>query len=177
MFGGEQQNGRRPGTESVALIVSLADAFVAANNEKILQERTLLFHRMVDLVWQTLAPFVLRGVVLPTGPSLTKDRAPHHVSFCVRSMHRRDLLREFHKRGVLASGGSACHASVDMPSHVLVAMKVPLDFIHGSIRITFSHVNQVSEVRDVLCVVLEDVLQMVEKKKGEVCSMRDRKDV
>lgn len=169
MYGGDQQRGKRPGTESVAMILSLVDAFVATNEPTSLRERMIHFESLSGLVWDTLAPFVLQGLVLPTGPNINQ-RSPHHVSFCIKSIHRSSVLAAMQKKGVIASGGSACTASADLPSHVLVAMKVPLDFIHGSIqmfdwspvitfdriRITFSYVTKIDDVRSILCPVLRD---------------------
>lgn len=90
------------------------------------------------------------GTILPTGPIHPYERSAHHISFCVRNVHRREVLKALEVEGILASGGSACHATSDLPSHVLVAMQVPAPFLHGSIRITLSHCTTEKDVRSIL---------------------------
>jgi cysteine sulfinate desulfinase/cysteine desulfurase-like protein len=57
------------------------------------------------------------------------------------------------------SGGSACNTGVQLPSHVLVSIGVPLDFVNGSLRITLGHTNTLDEVREVLCPALQQMLR------------------
>lgn len=85
----------------------------------------------------------------------------HHVSFCVRSVRRQDLLRRFEEEGVLISGGSACSTGSALPSHVLDAIGVPKEFLFGSLRITLSHTNTMQEVEQRICPVLQRVLNEV----------------
>ena len=114
---------------------------------------------MTQRIWDTLTPFVVSGLVLPTGEARAEWRAPHHVSFCVRGRHRRDLLPRFEAEGVVLSGGSACSTDSALPSHVLAACRVPPHFIHGSVRITLSHTNRMEEVESRICPALERVLR------------------
>lgn len=156
LYGGHQQDGLRPGTESVSLVRALGRALEDSCER--LPDRLPLLRRMSGLVWNTLQPFVLSGLVLPTGPVDPDQRAPHHVSFCVYRLHRRNLLARFEQEGILISGGSACSTGTALPSHVLVAMGVPEDFLQGSLRISFSHTNTIEEVERRICPVLEKVL-------------------
>ena len=115
---------------------------------------------MTDTIWTTLLPFIASGLVLPTGCMDKKQRACHHVSFCVYGAHRRDLVASLEQdSNVLASGGSACSSVSSLPSHVLAAMQVPLQYIHGSVRITISHNNTPDEITNTLCPALVKLLE------------------
>ena len=78
----------------------------------------------------------------------------------LRGAHRNDLVASLEtESGVLVSGGSACSADSSLPSHVLDAMRVPLRYIHGSIRITISHLNTTEEVSQLLVPALVKLLE------------------
>lgn len=157
-FGGHQQGSVRPGTEPVALIRAMAEALDDAASQ--LPQREPRLREMAAKIWETLAPFIVVGLVLPTGaPAQSGRRAPHHVSFCVRGARRAALLEAFEAEGVLVSGGSACSAGSTLPSHVLSALDVPVEYIHGSVRISLSHTNTMDEVVNRLCPVLTRILQ------------------
>lgn len=158
-YGGAQQGGLRPGTETVGALVAIADALVDATDPVRFAARTEGYRAMADLVWAELMPFVVAGKVLPTGATAPGLRSHNHVSFCVRGAHRRDLIQAMEAEGGIAvSGGSACNAEASLPSHVLAAIGVPAEFIHGSVRISFSHTNTVEEVRSILCPALRRAL-------------------
>jgi cysteine desulfurase len=159
-YGGGQQAGLRPGTEPVAALVATAAALEDATEPRAFARRVALFRAMTDLVWAELMPAVVSGSVLPTGAPAGDRRAPNHVSFCIRGAHRRDIVRRMEETGgVAVSGGSACNATADLPSHVLTAIRIPPGYIHGSVRITFSHTNTLEEVRTVLCPALRACLR------------------
>lgn len=158
-YGGSQQGGLRPGTETVAALEALADALTDAADPARLADRTARYRAMADLIWAELLPLVVAGRVLPTGATAPGERSPNHVSFCVRGAHRGDLIRALEREGgVAVSGGSACNAEASLPSHVLAAIGVPADFVHGSVRISFSHTNTEEEVRTILVPALRRTL-------------------
>lgn len=99
MYGGHQQAGLRPGTEAVGAIVAMSQALEAINETTKLTERTASMRRMSDAVWKTLMPFVVTGLVLPTGCIDTRERACHHVSFCVRGARRQAILASLFSYG------------------------------------------------------------------------------
>lgn len=160
MWGGGQQGGLRPGTESVATAAALVDALGDALGP-LLEARLQHCAAAAAHVWGTLAPFIAAGHVRPTGPPPgARDRAPHHISFCVRGADRRELVQRLDRdHGVLVSGGSACGEETPVPSHVLAAVGVAGDFIYGSVRVTLSHVTHLDDVRAVLCPALRTILQ------------------
>ena len=159
-YGGHQQAGVRPGTEPVGAIVAMAEAFEDANNTTKLAERTAHMRRLTSEIWSCLLPYIAAGVVLPTGCTNSGDRAPHHVSFCVHGAHRKELVSEMEQdSGVLVSSGSACSTDTSLPSHVLDAMGVPPKYIHGSLRISLTHLNTQEEVVNRICPGLVKVLE------------------
>lgn len=174
MYGGHQQGGLRPGSEPVGLIRAMVAAFDdAVGNTK---GRTAVLRSMTDAVWQALQPYIVSGLVRPTGAiHMGKYRAPHHVSFCVRGANRRWLVQELSNAGIMtgpgpgdvrggpasagpASGGSACNTGSRLPSHVLGALNVPPEYIHGSLRFTFSHTNTLDEITTQLIPKLRTLL-------------------
>lgn len=168
-LGGPQQGGLRPGTIPVAGLVAAADALADACDPARLGTRLGIYAAMSAHVWRTLHPFVVAGLVLPTGAP-PPGRAPHHVSFCVRGAHRRSLIAALEKRSVHASGGSACTSADALPSHALAALRVPPEYIEGSVRLTLSHTNTLQEVRDILCPALHAVLSALAAADGGASS-------
>lgn len=138
LWGGSQQQRMRPGTESVGLSLALTEALLDANDPVLLEQRARHYEWIQHRVWQALAPFVASGRIVATGPT---ERAAYHISFCVRGGHRKTLLALLEADGVLVSGGSACSSRSTLPSHVLVSLNVPPEYIHGCIRLSFSHTN------------------------------------
>lgn len=151
LFGGEQQHGMRPGTEAVGAAVATARAMKYITNARDLPGRLEQYTAWTSVVWNALTPFILQGIVLPTGPPPGERRAPHHVSFCVRNADRQELVKKCDELGLLVSGGSACTSGAVLPSHVLSALAVPPAFIHGSLRITFGpHVSGDGDPKEML---------------------------
>ena len=108
--GGGQEGGLRPGTPSVPLI----RAFVTALRDAELHrtERLPVLRQMfgwgthphpstADHIWSTLAPYIVTGLVLPTGAVAPGERAVHHVSFCVRNVSRDTVLQQLETRLLL----------------------------------------------------------------------------
>jgi cysteine desulfurase len=148
--GGEQQQGRRAGTEAVGAATACSRALAAALRAGAAEKQAAL-RQWTQSVWDTLYPFILQGRVLPTGPPPGDHRAPHHVSFCVRGADRKQMVQFMEEQeGILISSGSACSSAVPMPSHVLVALGVPPEFVHGSLRITFGLYHNAVEVEQVV---------------------------
>jgi cysteine desulfurase len=59
---------------------------------------------------------------------------------------------------IMISSGSACTSDDAMPSHVLTAIRIPPEYIHGSVRISLGHTNTLESVLSVLCRALEKLL-------------------
>lgn len=152
LHGGAQERGRRASTENVAAIVGLGKAIeiAAANvdqyNEKLiaLRDRTIfeIMHRI---------PYVkLNGDM--------KRRLPGNVNFSFEFIEGEALLLMLDMKGICASSGSACTSGSLDPSHVLLAIGLPHEIAHGSLRITFGEENTSSDV-DHLIEVLPEIIQ------------------
>ena len=74
------------------------------------------------------------------------DRLPNNVNFCFRFIEGESLLILLDQLGVCASSGSACTSGSLDPSHVLLAIGLPHEIAHGSLRITLSEENTLEEV-------------------------------
>jgi cysteine desulfurase len=121
-FGGHQQAGRRPGTESVVLAVGLASALEAAERER--DERLArvrqLRERFLSYLRAEAAPIVLNG---------PEHGVPHTVNVSFPGLQADALLMAFDLAGVACATGSACSSGSLLPSPVLQAMGVPEDVL------------------------------------------------
>ncbi len=141
--GGSQERGRRAGTENVAGIVGTVAALQLAYEE--LSETTprliALRDRLIDGVLQ-ISQSRLTGH--PT------ERLPNNASFCFEGVEGESILLGLDMLGIAASSGSACTSGSVEPSHVLVAMGLPLEWARGSLRLTLGKENTAQDVETVL---------------------------
>ncbi len=126
--GGEHERRRRAGTENVPGIVGLGKAVeVRARDMHAEAERlTALRDRLIDGVCARVPEVRLSGH--PT------QRLPGTASFLVRHVESESIVLGLDLKGIGVSAGSACTAGNIEPSHVLVAMGVPLDWAMGAVR-------------------------------------------
>ncbi len=128
--GGSQENNRRAGTHNVAGIVGLAKAVEIAEREmaseakRLTELRDRLLHGMVDKIPNAR----------PTGHP-TK-RLPNNASACLVGAEGEAMLLSLDMEGVSSSSGSACTSGTLEPSHVLLAMGIPAEIAHSSLRLT-----------------------------------------
>ncbi len=145
-FGGAQQLAQRPGTEDVALVTGFAKAVELVVTE--LPQRQAKLSELRDLFESTIRQAIPDVVIHGSG----KTRAPHtsNLSFPgsqdLPTVNRQALLMACDAAGVAISTGSACSSGSSEPSHVLTAMGCPSELIASSIRISFSTLNQRTEV-------------------------------
>lgn len=132
LFGGHQQQGRRPGTEPVALAVGLAAALELATRDlDVRRARVLaLRRRFLDTLRATAAPVVLNG---PEDCGL-----PHTVNLSFPGCQADVLLINLDLAGVACSTGSACSSGSLLPSPVLQAMTLPDDVLRSAMRFSLS---------------------------------------
>jgi cysteine desulfurase len=132
-FGGHQQQGRRPGTEPVALALGLAIALDLAYRER--QLRCDRVERLRDLFLELLgrdaSPVVLNG------PKY--GGVPHSVNVSFPGCQADSLLMNLDLAGVACSTGSACSSGSLLPSPVLRAMGLPDELLHSAMRFSLSH--------------------------------------
>jgi cysteine desulfurase len=142
LFGGHQQQGRRPGTEPVALAVGLATALDLAHREaRTRQEHVLrLRGRFLDRLRATAAPVVLNGPA--------EGGVPHTLNLSFLGCRADALLMNLDLAGVACATGSACSSGSLLPSPVLQAMKVPDDVLHSAMRFSLSPLLTEAEVEE-----------------------------
>lgn len=146
IHGGAQERGRRASTENVACIVGMAEAIelATANIPEKAARISALRDQLIDGL--TALPYVrLNG-------HRTK-RLPGNVNVSVRFIEGESLLLRLDLAGVAASSGSACTSGSLDPSHVLLAIGLPHEIAHGSLRLSLSDTTTQEEVDYVLSVL------------------------
>ncbi len=139
-WGGHQQQGRRPGTEPVALAVGLAAALDLAHREMEDRCRRILTlrRRFLDRLRATAGPVVLSG---PDEGGL-----PHTLNLAFPGCRADALLMNLDLAGIACSTGSACSSGSLLPSPVLRAMGVPEDVLASAMRFSLTHLLTEEEV-------------------------------
>ena len=143
MQGGSQERGRRAGTENVAGIVGAASALRLAYEElpQVTQHITALRDRLIG------------GILTIPGSHLTghpTERLPNNASFCFEGIEGESILLSLDLLGIAASTGSACTSGSAEPSHVLLAMSLPVELAHGSLRLTLGKENTEADIEAIL---------------------------
>ena len=148
--GGAQERGRRGGTENMPGIVGMAAALKEA-----------VSNLNADMVYVTaLRERLIEGLSQIPHSRLNGHRelrCPRTVNFCSEGIEGESLLLWLDAKGVAASSGSACTSGSLDPSHVLLALGLPHEIAHGSLRLSLSADNTEEEVAHILKVVPEVV--------------------
>ncbi|MDD4029543.1 MAG: cysteine desulfurase NifS [Caldisericia bacterium] len=161
LYGGGQENKKRPGTENVPGIVGFAKAIELAQN------RSLDDHQHL----QNLATFLTDGIqnlvsdVLFTGHPT--QRTPGHVSVCFKYVEGESILLMLDSHGICVSSGSACTSGSLDASHVLLAMGIDSATAQGSIRLTMGRQNTMEDMKAVLNVLPEIIEKL--RKMSPLC--------
>jgi cysteine desulfurase len=142
LWGGHQQQGRRPGTEAVALAVGLATALDLAQRDAEARRAHVLHLRRRFLETLRLAadPVVLNGPA--------EGGVPHTLNLSFPGCRADALLMSLDLAGVACSTGSACSSGSLLPSPVLQAMGVPDDVLHSAMRFSLSPLLSEAEVEE-----------------------------
>jgi len=144
ILGGHQEQGRRAGTENVAYIVGFGVACELAMQQ---MERSIEHERR-------LRDRLEQGIVASCeGVRINGDREnrlPNTTNVSFEYIEGEAILLGLDDQGICASTGSACASGSLEPSHVLRAMKVPRNYLHGSIRFSLSRYTTDSEIDYVL---------------------------
>lgn len=146
LSGGHQQQGRRPGTESVMLAVGLATALALARQEaEVRCERVVAMRRrFLALLRSQAAPVILNGPEEGTpGYGL-----PHTVNVSFPGCRADTLLMNLDLAGVACSTGSACSSGSLLPSPVLQAMGVAAGNLESAMRFSLSALLSEAEVQE-----------------------------
>ena len=154
MNGGAQERNRRAGTENLASIVGIgkaieiATADIDAHNARLSAIRDYMIERILKEI-----PFTrLNGH--PT------TRLPGNVNVCFRFIEGESLLMLLDAKGIAGSSGSACTSGSLDPSHVLLAIGLPHEIAHGSLRLSLSEENTMEEADYVVDALVEIVSRL-----------------
>lgn len=144
IHGGNQERGRRSGTENVAGIVGMGKALGILSKEKDEKNRRLM--KMRDGLIEGLMKIEGSRLNGPVGD----ERLPNNVNVSFSGVDGESLLLNLDLAGILASSGSACTSGAIDESHVLQAIGVEKEYIRGSLRLTLSKYNTEEEIQKVL---------------------------
>lgn len=130
VHGGAQERKRRAGTENVPGIVGLGAAVkrAASTMEERMEKESRLRDYLIGRVTQEIPYCRLNGH--------KTDRLPNNANFSFRFVEGESLLIMLDGKGICASSGSACTSGSLDPSHVLLAIGLPHEIAHGSLRLT-----------------------------------------
>lgn len=153
IHGGAQERNRRAGTLNVPGIVGFGKAAELAQNSMWERQKqvTQLREHLIDRVLSEIPHTRLNG-----HPA---ERLPNNVNFCFRFIEGESLLILLDQSGICGSSGSACTSGALDPSHVLLAIGLPHEIAHGSLRLTLSEENTVEEVD----FVVDELKRIVER--------------
>lgn len=153
--GGAQENGKRAGTENVAAIVGLGTAMEQACAQ--IEEKTPRLRAMRDRL--------IDGLLQIPRSHLNghrDNRLPGLASFSFEGIEGESLLLMLDMQGIAASSGSACTSGSLDPSHVLLAIGLPHEVAHGSLRLSLGRYNTEQDVD----AILERVPPIVERLRA-----------
>jgi cysteine desulfurase len=156
IHGGAQERQRRAGTENVPGIVGFGAAAKIAYEQ--LEERTKRLTEMRDYLIEQIE----KNVEYVRLNGHRTKRLPNNVNCCFRFIEGESLLISLDMEGICASSGSACTSGSLDPSHVLLAIGLPHEIAHGSLRLTLSH----NTTKDEIDFVVERVKEIVTRLRA-----------
>lgn len=156
IHGGQQERGRRAGTENVPGIVGMAAAARRAHEhmEERAQKERMLRDYLIGRIEAEIPDVALNGH--------RTRRLPNNVNFSFAGMEGETMLIMLDMAQICASAGSACTSGAVDPSHVLLAMGLSKERARGSLRLTLSEEN----TREELDTVVEELARIVARVRG-----------
>ncbi|MGN0291457.1 MAG: cysteine desulfurase NifS [Lachnospiraceae bacterium] len=156
IHGGAQERKRRAGTENVPGIVGIGKAaeIAAATMEERSRRESELRDYLIERVLKEVPYSRLNGS--------REDRLPNNVSFCFQFIEGESLLIMLDMKGICASSGSACTSGSLDPSHVLLAIGLPHEIAHGSLRLTLGKETTKEEIETTIEAIKEIVQRLRE---------------
>ena len=144
LHGGAQERNRRAGTENLAGIVGLATALDIATQSlpREIERQKRLRDRLIAGLLSSVPHSRLNGHPV--------QRLPGNVNISFEYVEGESILLSLDARGICASTGSACTSGSLEPSHVLLAIGLPHEVAHGSLRLTLGEENTDGEIDTVL---------------------------
>ena len=156
IHGGAQERKRRAGTLNVPGIVGIKKATEIARDT--LKERSEYETKLRDYAIDR----ILNEIPFTRLNGDRKKRLPNNMNFCFRFIEGESMLILLDQKGVCASSGSACTSGSLDPSHVLLAIGLPHEIAHGSIRLTISEENTKEEID----FVIDNLKQIIERLRA-----------
>ena len=155
LTGGQQERGRRSGTENTPGIIGTAKALTLAAQE--MQENIVKVTKLRDKL--------IDGMLKIPYARLNGDREqrlPGNVNISIPFIEGESLLLWLDIEGICASSGSACTSASLDPSHVLLSIGLPHEIAHGSLRFSLNHTNTEEDID----YILEKLPPIVEKLRN-----------
>ena len=156
VHGGQQERGRRAGTENVPAIVGLGVAITDAVNG--IDEKNAKLKKFSDRICDEILKI---DRVHLNGDR--EKRMPCNLNFSFEGIEGESLLLQLDLQGIAASSGSACTSGSLDPSHVLLSIGLPHEIAHGSLRISMSDYTteeDIDRLLEVLPVIVEKLRNM-----------------
>ena len=156
IHGGAQERQRRAGTHNVTGIVGMGKAaeISVANMESRNAYETELRDYLIERVLSEIPYTRLNGH--------RTDRLPNNANFCFRFIEGESLLILLDQNGICASSGSACTSGSLDPSHVLLAIGLPHEIAHGSLRLTLSD----STTKEEIDYTVDKLKEIIDRLRG-----------
>lgn len=149
LMAGQQERGRRGGTENVPGIVGFAAAVHHAN-ETLMPEA----YRLNGLR-ETFEAMLLQQVVGITIYGYSSTRLPNTVCLTIAGLSSDKILERLERKGIYASSGAACSSAGTEPSHVLLSMGVPSRVAMNAVRLSLGLDNTLADLQQVVDVLQE----------------------
>lgn len=156
IHGGAQERSRRAGTENVPGIVGMGEAARLAfeNLPQRMEKETALRDYLMERIEKEIPYCRLNGDRI--------RRLPNNVNYSFQFVEGESLLIMLDRKGICASSGSACTSGSLDPSHVLLAIGLPHEIAHGSLRLTLSEEN----TREEIDYVVDSIKEIVERLRN-----------
>lgn len=154
--GGHQEKSKRAGTENVAEIVGLGRAIELSNDnfEEYNKKLKSLRDYYMKEIESKIPDVIINGDM--------ENRLPGNSNISFKNVDGESLLLNLDAVGICASTGSACTSGSSAPSHVLVELGIPKDYMQGSLRVTFGDENTKEDV-DFL---VENLINVINKLRN-----------
>lgn len=164
LHGGYHERNRRAGTENIPGIVGLGKACEIAMEEQEKEEKKLkaLRNRLEKAIVEKIGDVVINGH--------PEQRLAGTLNICVKYVEGESMLLNLDFEGITASSGSACTSGSLEPSHVLLALGIPPEVAHGSLRFSLGRDNTEEDIDR----VIEFLPPIVEKLRAMSPFGRDR---
>lgn len=156
IHGGAQERSRRAGTHNVPGIVGMGKAAQIAvrDMDQISDYESQLRDHLIERVLTEIPYTRLNGH--------RTDRLPNNANFCFRFIEGESLLILLDQAGIYGSSGSACTSGSLDPSHVLLAIGLPHEIAHGSLRLTLSDATTLEDID----YTVDKLKEIIERLRG-----------